>query len=305
MAGYIGRRVAFGVLVLLVVSFLAFILVYLAGDPARALAGPDTTEAALARIRTRYGLDRPLYEQYLLFLSQAVQGDLGQSFRFRTSVGPLVWERYLLTLQLAGSSVLVSALIALPLGVALALRHQRPVDQIGSTVAIVGVSTPNFWLGLILILIFADQLQVLPASGHGTWRHLVLPVATLSAYTFGLATRLVRRSMLEELSRDYVRTGRAKGLSETTVRVRHALRNALIPAVTVLGLQMGMILGGSIVVESVFAYPGVGWLMIQSVQANDLPVVRGVVLLVGASFVVINLAVDLVYAWLDPRIAYT
>jgi ABC-type dipeptide/oligopeptide/nickel transport system permease component len=286
------------------VTFLAFILVYLKGDPARSLAGVDTTEENLERIREAYGLNQPLHEQYFFFLRNAVQGDLGRSFHFRMDVLPLVMDKFWATMQLAVVSLIFSILIALPLGVFSALNEGKLVDHVATLVSLLGVSTPNFWLGIILILVLADQFRLLPPSGRSDSLSFVMPALALSGYNIGLMTRLMRRSMLEELRKDYVVVARSKGLSPFNVNVQHALRNALIPTITVAGLQFGTLIGGSIVVETIFAWPGLGFLMIQSIRANDLPIIRAAVLFMGITFVVINLIADITYSILDPRIIY-
>jgi ABC-type dipeptide/oligopeptide/nickel transport system permease component len=305
MATYLLRRLLFAMMVVLAVTFLSFLLVYLAGDPARSLAGVDTNEEHLAMIRQQYGLDLPLYEQYFRFLQNALQGNLGQSYRYQVDSLPLVISKFGLTLQLASASLVLSILVALPLGILAATHYRQATDHLATTVSLLGVSTPGFWLAIILILIFADWLRVLPASGHDQgWRSLILPVIALSGYNIGLITRLVRRSLLEELRKPYVTVAHAKGQRRWVVNLHHALRNSLIPTVTVLGLQFGGMLGGSIVVETVFAWPGIGFLMIQAIRTNDLPVIRAVVLVVGLAFVAINLVVDLLYGVLDPRIRH-
>lgn len=289
--------------VVIAVTFLAFVLVYLAGDPARALAGVDTDEANLMQIRETYGLDRPLYEQYGRFVFNLLRGDLGRSFHFRVDVLPLVTEKFLITLQLALVSLLISVSIALPLGIISTLYRDRLADHVATVVSLLGVSTPGFWLGIVLILIFADQLKWLPASGRDAgWKSFILPAITLSGYNIGLMTRLMRRSMLEELQKPYVVVAHAKGLSPRRVHLYHVFRNALIPTVTVIGLQFGIMLGGSIVVETVFAWPGLGLLMIQAIRASDLPIIRAAVLVAGVAFVFINLIVDMLYTVLDPRV---
>lgn len=306
MSTFILRRLIFAVIVVIAVTFLAFVLVYLSGDPARSLAGVDTNEEHLERIREIYGLNLPLTEQYLYFVGNALTGDLGQSFYFRMDVAPLVWEKFGVTLQLALVSLLFSIAVSIPLGIVAAINRDSFADQAVTVISLVGVSTPNFWLGIILILVFADYWQLLPPSGRdGGLASFVLPAITLSGYNIGLMTRLMRRSMLEELRKQYVTVAHAKGLQERRVHWSHALRNALIPTVTVAGLQFGAMLGGSIVVETVFAWPGIGFLMIQAIRSNDLPVIRAVVLVVGVSFVVINLFVDLLYGVLDPRVRLT
>jgi peptide/nickel transport system permease protein len=304
MTAFITRRLLFAVAVAFAVTFLAFILVYLKGDPARSLAGVDTTEENLERIREAYGLNQPLHEQYFFFLRNAVQGDLGRSFHFRMDVLPLVMDKFWATMQLAVVSLIFSILIALPLGVFSALNEGKLVDHVATLVSLLGVSTPNFWLGIILILVLADQFRLLPPSGRSDSLSFVMPALALSGYNIGLMTRLMRRSMLEELRKDYVVVARSKGLSPFNVNVQHALRNALIPTITVAGLQFGTLIGGSIVVETIFAWPGLGFLMIQSIRANDLPIIRAAVLFMGITFVVINLIADITYSILDPRIIY-
>jgi peptide/nickel transport system permease protein len=305
MATYLLRRFLFAIVVVLAVTFISFVLVFLAGDPARSLAGVDTNEEHLAMIRHEYGLDQPIHEQYLLFLRNALQGNLGQSFRYRVDSLPLVLSKFWLTLQLATASLILSILIALPLGIFAATHFGQPSDHAATIISLLGISTPGFWLAILLILTFADWLRVLPASGNDDgWRSFVLPVIALSVYNIGLITRLVRRSMVEELRKPYVTVAHAKGQKRWVVNTHHVLRNSLIPTVTVLGLQFGAMLGGSIVIETVFAWPGIGFLMIQAIRTNDLPIVRAVVLVVGLAFVFINLGVDLIYGFLDPRIRH-
>ncbi len=306
MTQYIARRLQFAVLVVFAVTFLSFVLVFLAGDPARSLAGIDTTEAQLETIRKLYGLDLPIHEQYILFVTQALQGNLGRSFRYRMDVLPLVMEKFAITAQLAVVSLILSTVMSLGLGVISAINKDTWADYLATLISLIGISTPSFWLGIILILIFADQLRLLPPSGRDEGvRSFILPAIALSGYNLGLMTRLLRRSMLEELQKPYVVVAHAKGLQPRRVHYYHVLHNALIPTVTVGGLQFGNMLGGSIVVETVFAWPGVGFLMIQAIRTNDLPVIRAVVLVVGISFVFINLVVDMLYSVLDPRVRLT
>lgn len=302
MLNFLLRRLGFGLIVLLLVTFFAFILVYLTGDPAVTLAGMDASPADVERIRAAYGLDQPLFVQYLQFLGNALQGDLGTSFRTKAPVGPLVLERLFITLQLVLVSMVISLGVGIPLGVLAATSRSRVLKSLVTGFSVLTVSTPAFWVGLILILVFADQLRLLPASGRGGPESFILPAITLSLYTVGLIIRLVRRSLSDELGSQYVLTGAAKGLARPRIVLRHALRNALIPTVTVVGLQLGYVVGGSIVVESIFAWPGIGSLMINSINTTDMPVVRAIVLVAGAAFVIINLLVDLSYAWLDPKV---
>lgn len=304
MAGYLTRRLFQAVLVLLAVTLLSFGLVYLAGDPVRSLVPPDARAEDVENIRHGFGLDQPLYVQYLTFLQKAVHGDLGQSFKYRTSAMGLVLERLPQTLLLATTSICLAVLIAIPLGTLAATRRGGALDSLATGFAVLSVSTPSFWLGMIAILVFADWLRVLPASGSGTPQQLILPALTLAAYSIGLVTRLVRATVSDILRQNYITTARGKGLPRATVNYRHALRNGLIPTVTVLGLQFGALLGGSVVVENVFGWPGLGFLMVQAIGSRDIPLVRAIVLVISLFFVLINLVVDLLYSYLDPRIRY-
>ncbi len=304
MTTFIARRLLQAVLVLFAVSVLAFTLIYLSGDPARALVPADAPPETVDIIRRGFGLDQPVPVQYMRFLERAVQGDLGQSFKYRTNALELVLQRLPSTLELALASIAIAVALAVPLGVLAATRRGRLTDWLATGLALISISTPAFWLGLICILVFADALRWLPASGAGTWQQVVLPAVTLSAYSVGLLTRLVRATMIDVLRQNYITAARAKGLSWVAVNYRHALRNGLIPTVTVLGLQFGALLGGSVVVESVFGYPGLGFLLVQSINSRDLPLVRAIVLVISLFFVLINLAVDLLYSALDPRIRH-
>jgi peptide/nickel transport system permease protein len=304
MTAYLVRRLLQAVLVLFAVSMLAFALIYLSGDPVRALVPADAREEDVENIRRGFGLDQPIHVQYVRFLERAAQGDLGQSFRYRTNAMELVLQRLPHTILLASASILIAMVISIPLGVLAATRRGGLADVLATGLALLSISTPAFWLGLIGILVFADALRLVPASGAGTWQHLVLPALTLSAYSIGLVTRLVRATMIDILRQQYITAARAKGLSWVAVNYRHALRNGLIPTVTVLGLQFGALLGGSVVVETVFAWPGLGWLLVQSINSRDLPLVRAIVLVISLFFVVINLVVDLLYSSLDPRIRH-
>jgi peptide/nickel transport system permease protein len=304
VAAFLGRRLLQAILVLLAVSLFAFGLIYLSGDPVRALVPLDARPEDVENIRHGFGLDQPLYVQYITFVQRALHGDLGQSFKYRTSAMELVLQRLPQTLLLATTSIGLAVLVSVPLGVLAATRRGRLADLLTTGIAIIAISTPSFWLGMIAILIFADWLRVLPASGSGTPQQIVLPALTLSAYSIGLVTRLVRATVTDILRENYITTARAKGLPGSAVNYHHALRNGLIPTVTVLGLQFGALLGGSVVVESVFAWPGLGFLMVQSIGSRDIPLVRAIVLVIGMSFVLINLLVDMLYTYLDPRIRY-
>ncbi len=302
MARYIVRRIPQLVLILLGASLLVFVLIHITGDPVRALVASDATEEDMARMRTAYGLDQPLPVQYIVFLREAATGNLGQSFRYRRDALSLVFDRMPATFTLALASMMLAVLVSAPLAIVASSRPGGMVDAIISFLSSMWIAVPSFWLGLIMILIFSDNLHWLPSSGRSGWENMVMPTVTMSAYSIGLMIRLLRASLLDELNQLYVTVARGKGLGEPVVHYRHALRNALIPAVTVIGLQFGQFIGGSMVIETVFAWPCVGWLMIQAIYSRDMPLVRAVVLVMAVSFVVINLVVDVAYAYLDPRI---
>ena len=302
MIGYLVQRLWQAILVLLAVSVFSFVLIFLSGDPVASLVPLNARQEDVDNIRRQYNLDQPIVVQYAIFLRRAVAGDLGESFKFRSDALSMVLGRLPNTMLLACTSMLLSMLISLPLGILAASYKGRLPDALSSLVALLGISMPSFWLGVILILVFAGGLRWLPASGSGTWQHLVLPTITVSAFATGLLIRLVRRSVADTMAQMFVVTARSKGLSERTIAWTHVLRNSAIPVVTVMGLQFGALLGGSVVVETVFAWPGVGWLMIQAIEARDLPVIRAAVLMLALFIVVINLVVDVLYTLLDPRI---
>ncbi len=302
MSGYLLQRAWGAVLVLFAVSLLSFVLIFLSGDPVAVLVPLNARAEDMANIRRQYSLDQSIPVQYVLFLERVAQGDLGESFRYRTPALGLVLGRLPTTLLLAAASVVVSTLISVPLGVLAATRKGGVADAIATAGSLLAISMPSFWLGVILILLFAGALRVLPASGAGTWQQLILPTITISAFSIGLLTRLVRRAVGDTLRQPFVTTARAKGLDEQAIAWRHVVRNSAIPIVTVMGLQLGALVGGSVVVETVFAWPGVGWLMIQAIEARDLPVIRAAVLVLAVFIVTINLVVDVLYTLLDPRI---
>ncbi len=286
------------------VTFVFLMVRLLPGDPAVAIAGVQATPEFVEQVRREFGLDQPLPVQYITFLGRLLQGDLGISTRTRQPVWEELWARFPHTLELALAALVVAALIGIPAGIISAVRPYSLFDNFSMLVALFGVSIPVFWLGLMLMLLFSVQLGWLPATGRGTLAHLVLPAVTLGTASAALIARMTRSSMLEVLTQDYVQTARAKGVPERVVILRHALKNAFIPVVTVLGLQLGTLLSGAVLTETVFAWPGVGRLVVESILARDYPVVQGVVLLLATTFVILNLIVDLVYAWLDPRIRY-
>ena len=305
MLRYLLRRVVLTIPVLLGVATLVFSLIHLVpGDPAVAMLGEAATASDLADLRTRLGLDRPLLAQYGDYLGGLVRGDLGTSFRWNTPVALEIVSRLANTVQLAIAAMAVAVTIAIPLGVIAALYRGRAADQVAMTASLVGISMPNFWLGPLLALVFAVQLGWLPVSGIGTPANLVLPAATLGAALAAILARMTRASLIDELRELYVTAARARGLSRTRTVIAHALRNSLIPVVTILGLQFGAVLTGTIITETIFAWPGVGRLLIQAISFRDYPLVQGCILFIAVTYVAVNLTVDVVYAWLDPRIRY-
>jgi ABC-type dipeptide/oligopeptide/nickel transport system permease component len=302
MTGFVIQRLLTSVLVIFGVSVVTFFLTFLSGDPAELMLPTGSTPEQMAAFRREWGFDDPIYVQYGRFLGRAVQGDLGVSLRHGQPSFPLIAERLPATLQLTVTAMLLAIAVAIPLGVLSATHRGGPIDLAAMAVALVGQAVPNFWLAIMMILLFAVTLGWLPTSGRGGWEHVVLPAFAIAINLTALLTRLARSTMLEVLAEDYVRTARAKGLRELVVLGSHALRNALIPLVTVIGLQFGYILGGAVVVETVFTWPGVGLFTIQAITNRDYPVVQAAVLILATAVVLINLIVDLLYAVLDPRI---
>jgi ABC-type dipeptide/oligopeptide/nickel transport system permease component len=303
MGAYVVRRLFFSLFVLWGAVTIIFVVLRLVpGDPAYIMLGPDADQAQVAALRAQLGLDQSLVQQYATYLVNVVHLDFGESFRLNADSMSLVLQRVPATIQLATTALLLSLLIGLPLGVIAALRAHSWVDRTISVFSLMGQSTPSFWLGIVLILVFARGLKVLPSAGSGTWSHLVLPTITLALPFLAILVRLTRSGLLEVVHEGYVQTARAKGLGEGIVILVHALRNALIPIVTVVGLQFGALLGGTVIVETVFAWPGVGRLLIDSIGRRDYGVVQASILLVATIFVVINLLVDLLYGFLDPRV---
>ncbi|MCX6049637.1 MAG: ABC transporter permease [Chloroflexi bacterium] len=305
MGTYIRRRLLQAILVVWGVSVLVFFLLRLApGDPVLLLLAETAEPAQIAAARAKWGLDKPIYVQYGVFLNRALHGDLGDSLFFQEPALGILLERMPATLQLSAAALLFSLGLAIPIGLLSALKRDTFWDYLGTNIAMLGQAVPPYWLGIMLILLFSVNLHWFPTSGRGTWRHLVLPAVTLGSVLMALITRLVRSGMLDVLGEDYVRTARAKGLREQTVIIRHALRNILIPLVTVVGLQLGALFGGAVITESIFAWPGVGRLALQAISARDYPLVQAAVLVISVIYVFLNLAVDLIYVYLDPRIRY-
>src|SRR5918912_4139122 len=305
MCRYILRRLALLVPLLVGASVLVFLTMRLIpGDPARLSLGPEATDEQVQLMRRQWGLDQPLPVQYAYWVGHALQGDWGRSTVSRVPAGQEITTRLPATLQLAGLSIVFASAIGLGFGVLAAVRHNTWLDRASMVMALLGVCTPTFWLGLMLILVFSVRLGWLPSFGQGGLDHLVLPALTLGAAAAAIIARVTRSSMLDVLSADYLRTARAKGLSEHLVVARHALKNALIPVVTLLGLEFGSLLAGAIVTETVFAYPGIGQLLVNSINNRDFPVIQAALLLFAVQFVLINLLVDVLYAFVDPRITY-
>ena len=302
---FIARRLLLTVPVLVGVATLVFSLIHLVpGDPVEAMLGESASRQDVANLRQQLGLDRPLYVQYGAFLRGAVIGDLGRSLRTGQRVTAAIAERMPATVELAMAAMLFAIVVAVPLGIAAAVRSGTAIDHGATTLALIGISLPGFWLGPVLAIVFAVELGWLPVSGRGTPAHLVLPAITLGAPLAAVLARMTRASVLEELHEQYVLAARARGVSRTRAVLRHAFRNSLIPIVTVLGLQVGAVLTGAVITETIFAWPGVGRLLIQSITFRDYPLVQGCILLIAVAYVGMNLLTDVVYGLLDPRIRY-
>jgi peptide/nickel transport system permease protein len=302
---FLARRLLLTIPVLLGVATLVFSLIHLVpGDPVQAMLGDSASPQDIADLRGRLGLDRPLLVQYGAFLQGAVRGDLGSSLRTNQTVTAAILERMPATFELAIAAMCVAALIAIPLGILAAVRAGTGVDIAATTLALVGISMPNFWLGPLLAIVFSIMLGWLPVAGRGTLANLVLPAITLGAPLAAVLARMTRASVIEELRELYVLAARARGLSYARAVLRHAFRNSLIPIVTVFGLQFGAVLTGAVITETIFAWPGVGRLLIQSIAFRDYPLVQGCILLIAVTYVAMNLLTDVVYGLLDPRIRF-
>lgn len=305
MIRYISIRLLFALPALWLILTMVFLLAHIVpGDPVAQMLGEGARAEDLTQLRHALGLDLPLPVQYGRYLSGVLHGNLGESFRFQQPVLKVVVEHYPATLELAAVALLICALIGIPAGVLAAHKRGERTDHAVAILTLFGLSVPNFALGPVLILLFSVVLSWLPVSGRGGISHLILPAFTLGAALAAILTRMVRTSVIEELSADYVRTARAKGVSESAVLFRHALRNALIPILTILGLQFGSLLAGTIVTESIFSWPGIGRLAVQAIGARDYPLLQGCILLIAVSYVFVNLLTDLVYALVDPRVRF-
>lgn len=303
MLTLIGRRLFYIIPIMLGVTFISFSIMRMApGDPAELIAGEDATKADIESIRIKFGLDKPFLVQYGIYIANLARGDLGVSIRTQRDVIVEIMARYPATMELAGAAIIFATVIGMVTGI-VAARNQNSLFDYGSmVVSLFGLSMPAFWLGLMLMLVFAVMLGWFPAVGRGGWSHMVLPAFSLGIQSTAVIARMTRSSLLEVIRQDYIRTARAKGLAERVVVYKHAVRNALIPVVTVIGIQFGGLLAGAILTETVFAWPGVGRLLIKSIYTRDYPLVQGTILFIAFNFVFINLLVDLLYGFINPRL---
>lgn len=305
MARYILHRILIGIPILfLVITIVFFAFRLIPGDAARIIAGDEAPLERVEQIRRDLGLDRPAIVQYGTYLLNLVQGDLGTSFSSRRPVATEIGSRYWNTFSLALAAITLATFMGVSMGVISALFRGEAADHVVTTLALLGISIPVFWLGLLLMQLFSVELGILPAAGMGTWKHYVMPTITLSVFSIAFITRMTRSSLLETVQQDYVRTARAKGVRERMVLLLHSLRNALLPVTIIIGLRFGYMVGGAVITEEVFAWPGLGRLLILAVAQRDIPLVQGLLLVFAASFVLVNLLVDVLYAFLDPRIRY-
>ncbi|GAA3843839.1 ABC transporter permease [Streptomyces sp. NPDC003631] len=299
---FVLKRLGTAVFVLLCTATVAFFLVRLSGDPVKLLLPPDATAAQESALRSSLGLDRPLFTQYVDFIGGLPRLDFGNSLVYNQPVSRILADRLPATIELAAAALVVTLVVAIPAGIFAAMRRGRGSDHAVMTGVLLGQSTPPFWVGILLVLVFAVGLHALPASGYGTFAHLVLPAVTLAVYSVAVVARLLRSSLIDVLSSDHIRSARAKGFGPLKVVLTHGLRNASLPVVTVVGLEVGSLLGGAILTERVFSWPGVGQLTIEAISNRDFPLVQATVLFFAATFVVVNLLVDLSYSFLDPRV---
>ncbi len=304
MKAYILRRLWQSAFVLFAVLTFVFFIVYLIGDPVLLLIPPEATYEDQEIMRRAMGLDQPLMVQYGIFLRQAVQGDLGTSFRHGVPALPLTLARIPATLQLTGVAMLFALLMGVPVGIYAAVKRNSVLDHISRIFALFGISMPVYWSGLMLIMLFSVRWGLLPPSGRGTWQHLILPGFTMGLFATAPIMRLIRSSMLDVLNQDYVRTATAKGLSHRVVILKHALRNAAVPALTVFGMQLGLLLGGAVLTETIFSWPGMGRFVVQAVHNRDFPVIRSAVVVFATLIIIINLVTDVCYGLLNPRIRF-
>ena len=302
MARLILRRLLRAVAALLVVTAVVFTLLHVSGDPAYILLTPEATAEDRATFRSQYGLDRPLWVQYTRYLGRLTQGDFGQSLSFRIPAASVALERLPATLELTLAAMVLAVLVSIPAAVLAAVRRGTLFDRVLMALTLVGQTVPTFWLGMVMILLLAVRFHLFPASGRGSWLHLVMPATALALWLTALLARVTRSEMIEALEQDYVRTARAKGLAERGIAARHALKNALLLIITVMGLQFGGLLGGAVMTETVFAWPGVGTMIFDAILKKDFPVVLAGVVIVAVGFIIVNLLLDLLYTVLDPRL---
>ena len=305
MKFYILKRLFHSIFVLVGISLVVFIILHLTGDPAALLMPMDATPEQVAQFRKEMGFTDPVIVQYWRFFKGTLRGDFGQSFRHSQPALDLVLERMPATIQLTLAALFLALVIAVPVGIISAIKRNSILDHIGMTGALLGQSTPVFWLGIMLILIFSVTFQIFPSSGRGEIQHLVLPAITLGMFSMARTARMMRSSMLEVLGQEYIKTAKAKGLAPAIVILKHALKNASIPVVTIIGMELGTLLGGAVITETIFAWPGVGRLAIQAIYNRDYPVVQASVFILASIFVMVNLIVDLIYTYLDPRVKLT
>ncbi len=301
---YFVKKLPQTIIVVLGVSIITFFIMHLSGDPAQLLLPPEATDEQIESFREALGYNDPLHIQYKRFIKGAVKGDFGESMVYRRSAFKIVIERLPATLELAVSSMIFAIVIAIPMGIIAAIKRNTILDYTSMGIALGMQSMPTFWLGIMLVMIFSVKLNLLPTSGRGTFAQLVLPTISLGSFYLAMISRLMRSGLLEVLSEDYVRTARAKGAKEIIVILKHALKNSLIPLITVIGLEFGKLLGGAVVTETVFEWPGVGKLAITAINQRDYPVVQAVVFVLSITFVLINLFTDLIYSYIDPRIRF-
>jgi peptide/nickel transport system permease protein len=305
MKQFILRRTVYAIVTLFILSLTIFTVVRLTGDPVTLMAEPSAQEADLARIRAQWGLDQPWPVQYLAFVKNVITGELGQSFNYELPVSTLYFQRLPNSLELAFAATLISFVIGIPAGILSAVRVNSAWDHVGKTIALLGLSVPGFWLGLVMILVFSVWLQWLPTSGQGDWRNLVMPAVALGWYFAASLLRLTRSSMLEVLRSEYIKMARLKGLPAFVVIAQHAFKNALIPVLTLAGINLVVMLNAAVIIEVIFAWPGIGRLLYEGIFQRDFPLVQGVVMEAGIMIVLINLIVDILYAYIDPRIRLT
>ena len=302
---YIVRRCLSIVPVLLLASIIVFMIIHvIPGDPAELLAGPGVPDSEIQLIRTRMGLDKSLPEQYLVWLSKTVQGDFGQSLVYGGPIRPLVIERFINTFNLTLAGILFATLFGVPLGIAAAIKQNTFIDVLVMGISIIGISMPIFWSGLLLILLFSVYLPLFPATGIGGLSHIILPAVTIGSNSMAIIARMTRSSMLEVLKQDYVLAAEARGVPSSVVILKHAFKNALIPIITIISIQFGYLLGGAVVTETVFVYPGLGRLLVDAIAHRDYPVVQACILLIAVLFILINIFVDVIYTYIDPKIRY-